>query len=78
LHHQCAVADTSSFSTDRRRVSADRRKKSRGGRRANDPRDPWRWRRLAWLFAAYAAYLSVRSLTSTVKSYFKRTATPSP
>jgi hypothetical protein len=25
------------------------------------------WRRIAWLFAAYAAYLSIRSLTATVR-----------
>ena len=43
----------------------DRRKKSRSGRRRGDPRT--NWRRLAWLFAAYATYLSVRSLTATMK-----------
>ena len=72
LRRVCAVAETSTFSAERRGVSADRRKKSRGGRRATDPRDPWRWRRVAWLFAAYAAYLSLRSLTSTVKGYLLR------
>ena len=43
----------------------DRRKNSRSGRRATDPHT--NWRRLAWLFAAYAAYLSIRSLTATMK-----------
>ena len=43
----------------------DRRRHSRSGRRAGDPHS--NWRRIAWLFAAYATYLSVRSLTSTVQ-----------
>ena len=43
----------------------DRRKNSRSGRRATDPHT--NWRRLAWLFAAYAAYLSIRSLSATMK-----------
>ena len=63
-------------SRDRRTVGADRRRNSRGGRRAADPHTDWRWRRLAWLFAAYAVYLSVRSLPATVKNYFKRRTTP--
>jgi len=49
----------------------DRRLHSRGGRRAGDPRV--NWRRLAWLFAAYAAYVSVRSLPASVKKLFNRT-----
>jgi len=44
----------------------DRRKNSRSGRRAKDPHT--NWRRLAWLFGAYAIYLSVRSLPDAVKS----------
>jgi hypothetical protein len=63
--------------TDRRSITADRRQKSRGGRRTSDPHNSWRWRRLAWLFAAYAVYWSIRSLPSTVKRFFNRTATPS-
>jgi hypothetical protein len=43
----------------------DRRKNSRSGRRTGDPHT--NWRRIAWLFAAYAAYLSVRSLPTAVK-----------
>jgi hypothetical protein len=27
---------------------------------------------VAWLFAAYAAYLSVRSLPDTIRRYFRR------
>jgi hypothetical protein len=73
LHHSSAVVEHSTVSTDRRGAGIDRRKKSRGGRRATDPRNEWRWRRLAWLFAAYAVYWSIRSLPATVKSYFKRT-----
>jgi len=72
-----AVAENSAASVERRGAPGpDRRKKSRGGRRATDPRTSWRWRRLAWLFAAYAVYWSVRSLPSTVKNYFKKTETP--
>jgi len=66
-----AVAEMADRS-DRRIVGADRRKISRGGRRESDPRTNWRWRRLAWLFAAYAVYLSVRSLPATVKGYLAR------
>jgi hypothetical protein len=32
------------------------------------------WRRIAWLFAAYAVYVSVRSLSTTVKKMFHRAA----
>ena len=62
------------LSSDRRTVGDDRRKNSRGGRRSTDPHT--NWRRLAWLFAAYAAYLSVRSLPATMKEYFTRRQTP--
>ena len=48
----------------------DRRKISRSGRRATDPRA--NWRPVAWLFAEYAAYLSIRSLPSTVQRFFQR------
>jgi hypothetical protein len=44
----------------------DRRKNSRSGRRAADPHT--NWRRLAWLFAAYAAFLSLRSLPLAMKN----------
>jgi len=44
---------------------ADRRKNSRSGRRTTDPH--FNWRRIAWMFAAYAAYVSVRSLPATVR-----------
>jgi hypothetical protein len=66
-------------STDRRATGADRvdrRKNSRGGRRTSDPQNSWRWRRLAWLFAAYAVYLSARALPGTLKGYFSRKGTP--
>jgi hypothetical protein len=48
----------------------DRRKNSRSGRRATDPR--FNWRRAAWRFAAYALYLSARSLPASVKKFFVR------
>jgi hypothetical protein len=76
LHYSAAVAENSTRSSERRGVGSDRRKQSRGGRRATDPRTAWRWRRLAFLFAAYAVLWSLRSLPETVKRYVKRTTTP--
>jgi hypothetical protein len=32
----------------------------------------WHWRRLAWLFAAYALFVSLRSLPASVKQYLQR------
>jgi hypothetical protein len=63
-------------SSDRRTDGSDRRRNSRGGRRTSDPHTDWRWRRLAWLFAAYAVFVSLRSLPDAVKNYFKRRTTP--
>jgi hypothetical protein len=67
------VAQTTIPVPDRRATANnnDRRKHSRSGRRKTDPHT--NWRRIAWLFAAYAAYLSIRSLPATVKNFFKRT-----
>jgi hypothetical protein len=48
----------------------DRRRNSRGGRRDNDPH--FNWRRLAWLFAAYAMYLSIRALPGTIRRAWQR------
>jgi len=76
LHPFAAVAEHSATS-DRRTVGVDRRTHSRGGRRAGDPHANWRWRRLAWLFGAYAVYLSFRSLPATAKKHFTRAKTPS-
>jgi hypothetical protein len=54
-------------------VRTDRRKYSRSGRRDDDPHV--NWRRWAWLFAAYALFMSIRSLPSTVKKkLFDRSA----
>jgi hypothetical protein len=50
--------------------ATDRRKNSRGGRRASDPRV--NWRAAAWRFAAYAVYLSARSLPASLKKFFLR------
>jgi len=73
LHGAFGVADVQKrVTTDRRQGIGDRRKNSRSGRRTSDPRGEWRWRRIAWLFAAYAAYLSVRSLPETLKKYLAR------
>jgi hypothetical protein len=60
-----------------RRVAAraDRRKQSRSGRRNDDPHV--NWRRVAWLFAGYALYISARSLPATVKAKILRRPTPS-
>jgi len=58
---------------DRRATAgADRRKHSRSGRRSTDPHV--NWRRLAWLFAGYTTYLSIRSLPDAVRRRFRRTA----
>lgn len=51
----------------------DRRKHSRSGRRTTDPRV--NWRRIAWLFAAYAVYLSIRSLPKTLRRLIRRRPT---
>jgi hypothetical protein len=61
----CVHQTTTAIPERRRAPRGDRRKYSRSGRRAGDPHT--NWRRLAWLFAAYAAYLSIRSLTATMK-----------
>jgi hypothetical protein len=67
LNAMCAVAQRH---PDRRGDGQDRRKQTRGGRRLADPRNStWRWRRLAWLFAAYGLYVGVRSLPAIVKRW---------
>jgi hypothetical protein len=71
------VAETSTPTpTPERRATElnDRRKYSRSGRRTTDPHV--NWRRVAWLFAAYAICLSVRSLPSTVWKFIKSESTP--
>jgi hypothetical protein len=69
------VPDKPMPTTERRvRPRTDRRHHSRGGRRRSDPHV--NWERLAWLFAVYAIYLSLRSLPSTVVNYFKKERTP--
>jgi hypothetical protein len=56
--------------SDRRRSgSSDRRQHPRNGRRKTDPHVDWR--RIAWLFGAYAVYMSVRSLPAHVWKFFK-------
>jgi hypothetical protein len=65
------VAEPNTPKAERRIPGADRRKHPRNGRRTSDPHV--NWRRIAWLFAAYALYLSVRSLPDTVHKLFKRT-----
>ncbi len=67
-----SVAETTIPIPDRRSTAPanDRRKKSRNGRRATDPK--FNWRRAAWRFAAYALYLSARSLPASVKKFFVR------
>jgi hypothetical protein len=75
LHRVDHVDDTTIPVPERRsNVKNDRRKNSRSGRRKSDPHT--NWRRIAWLFGVYAAYLSIRSLPSTVKNFFRRTTTP--
>ena len=84
LHRSRTVAGIKTVLTNREHAYAgnerrgvvrnDRRKHSRSGRRTSDPHT--NWQRIAWLFAAYALYLSVRALPATVKNLFKRTETP--
>jgi len=69
----------------RRQARSDRRKHSRSGRRAIDPQfsrraiDPqFNWRRLAWLFAGYAIYLSIRALPHTLRQRLFSRTTPTP
>jgi hypothetical protein len=75
LHEFGLVADTTipTIPTSERRAAprGDRRKHSRSGRRTGDPHT--NWRRLAWLFAAYATYLSVRSLPVAMKKSLPET-----
>ena len=68
------MLEPSVLNKERRRYasSVDRRRNPRSGRRTGDPRV--NWRRIAWLFAAYAVYVSVRSLPTTVKKMFHRAA----
>jgi hypothetical protein len=73
LHDSSTVAETRVHSFERRRgASGDRRRNARSGRRDGDPRV--NWRRVAWLFAAYAAYVSLRSLPATIKQLFGRSS----
>lgn len=59
------------FGPERRSsTGTDRRRNSRSGRRTSDPRV--NWRRIAWLFAAYAAYLSLRALPETLRRFVRR------
>ena len=60
------IAEDTTPTLERRGAArTDRRRHSRSGRRDNDPRVNWRlW---AWLFAAYALFMSIRSLPSTAK-----------
>jgi len=67
LHSDYTVAENPVSDPDRRAAShSDRRKYSRSGRRGQDPHTDWR--RIAWLFAVYAIYLSIRTLPETMKS----------
>ena len=47
----------------------DRRQRTRNGRRKQDPRR--RWHVLALWFGAYGAYLSLRTLPSVLRRYFR-------
>jgi len=72
LHLRRGVPEPNVPERERRGTSnGDRRRNPRNGRRDGDPRV--NWRRVAWLFATYAFYVSVRSLPATVKQMFRRT-----
>jgi hypothetical protein len=66
------VADSPSVEPVERRSRdrRDRRKHSRSGRRAEDPHT--NWRRIYWLFGAYAMYLSVRKIPVTLRRLWRR------
>jgi hypothetical protein len=64
------VAEKTPESERRGTDRGDRRKHSRSGRRASDPHV--NWRRLTWVFAGYALYLSIRSLPDTVRRLLRR------
>jgi hypothetical protein len=67
------VQNASTTEAERRHGTDDRRKRSRNGRRAGDPDGARHWRRFAWMFAMYAACVSVRSLPAVIKKRFGRT-----
>jgi hypothetical protein len=73
LHHHNDVSELASHGERRAEARADRRKTSRSGRRASDPH--FNWRRVTWLFAVYAIFMSVRSLPATIKRFFTRQET---
>jgi len=60
----------------RAQARSDRRQHARSGRRAIDPQ--FNWRRIAWLFAGYAIYLSIRSLPHTLRHRLLSRTTPTP
>jgi hypothetical protein len=61
----------SAFTSERREGRRnDRRKNPRNGRRSTDPR--FNWRRVAWLFAGYALFVSIRALPSSLRRLFER------
>ena len=70
LHSAAGVRKKKPENERRQAQQGDRRKNSRGGRRNGDPHS--NWRRIAWLFAAYAMYLSVRSVPATVRRMLQR------
>jgi hypothetical protein len=61
----------SSESDRRTREQLDRRRKSRGGRRAGER--VRRWRRLGWLIAGYTVYVGIRALTDRARGALRRT-----
>jgi len=69
--HQLPGVTTETPAADRRLPGrADRRRNSRSGRRKADPHTSWR--RVAWLFALYAVYLSVRSVPGALRRFWRR------
>jgi hypothetical protein len=72
LHRRRRVSESKTAERRRRERGADRRKHSRSGRRTTDPHGHSRWRRLAWMFAGYAAYLSLRSIPAAIRRLIRR------
>jgi hypothetical protein len=65
---------TQALPTNRRDGNGDRRKRSRSGRRRQDPHT--HSRRVQWLFVLYAAFLGARWVPDAVKRLLRRRNQP--
>jgi len=71
LHRVRPVRASENARNERRDAgNTDRRKHSRSGRRAGDPHTTRRWQRLAWVCAAYGAFIGLRFIPSAIRRLF--------